>query len=84
MHRSTNYTWKDSQSIYDLPPPWLHADPVFTHHQSKHDKGKDLTGVGLQKNTTDDPLVLKCNGKRANAQGSREVICITRFTYLKL
>ena len=41
------------QTLDDLRPPWLEADPVLGHDEGEHGEGEHLAGVGLRRGDTD-------------------------------
>ena len=46
--RIPDHIWQLLETLDDLGPPGLEADPILRHDQGKHGEGEHLAGVGLR------------------------------------
>ena len=44
-----DHIWQLLETLDDLGPPGLEADPVLGHDQGEHGEGEHLTGIGLRR-----------------------------------
>ena len=48
LFRIPDHIWQLLETLDDLGPPGLEADPVLGHDQGKHGEREHLAGVGLR------------------------------------